>query len=673
MPALKGEGGLDSAAWQPADGETIANETFRVTADPARGGALISITDLRTGKELLDGPGNEILLQEEYPSHPRWGEGPWMLCPTGQSRTSADGKAQVRAERCPIGTRLVAEFAIGDQDFTQETLLWQGRETIEFRTHVDGSIGQDRLLRVRFDVAVPGGLPVYQTGLSVIGRPLGQTDVDVAEHTFTLDNPAHEWFGVGSTARVALTSPSGEQRRLAIGVAEVIVPAGPPTDAYAPRDTLIGRGARKPIRDLIIELARQGVTATCSAPAGPRYGSIELDSNLPDVRISIGGRDENAFTAAVLDTADPAIAADFDRQLAETGSARTWVPGRCGHEQAFGAAADVRGAADLPVLIVAGDDTDAALAALNDDLADAQIEVSWPLASFSRRVGPSLAGHCVALLNRGLPGSIVTPAGQACIALMRACSAWPAGVWMDGEKRTVPDGSSFAFQHWSHTFEYAFAAGEGDWRTAGFPVTGQEYSHQLLAFETGSHAGPLAAAQSLISVEPAGIDVMTWKPRGNPLEPVRQPAVADGVTVRLRGLTGLAGDAAVRIFTGAASAVVTSVLEQGEGARSDGADGVVRVAVPPVGVLTLAVDAGDLSQARPGFPAPGTSVLANGNAPEPAQPIFTRYWLHGKGPALAGNLPVAVHLSPGLAEPRQARARPSGSPSRAVPSRFPAP
>jgi hypothetical protein len=28
------------------------------------------------------------------------------------------------------------------------------------------------------------------------------------------------------------------------------------------------------------------------------------------------------------------------------------------------------------------------------------------------------------------------------------------------------------------------------------------------------------------------------------------------------------------------------------------------------------------------------------------QPAYARYWLHGKGPAPAGNLPVAVHLSP---------------------------
>jgi hypothetical protein len=43
----------------------------------------------------------------------------------------------------------------------------------------------------------------------------------------------------------------------------------------------------------------------------------------------------------------------------------------------------------------------------------------------------------------------------------------------------------------------------------------------------------------------------------------------------------------------------------------------------------------------------GTVPGSAGVPPEPAQPIFTRYWLHGKGPAPAGNLPVAVHLSPG--------------------------
>jgi hypothetical protein len=546
QPGASGPGEVDRSGWQPAEGVTISSETFQVTADPARGGVLSSIVDLRSGTELLDGPGNELVLQEEYPSHPKWGEGPWMLCQTGASRSSADGPASVRAQRCPVGSRLIAEFGLGDQRFTQETLLWDGTGLVDFRTHADGSIGQDKLLRARFGTAVAGGLPVYQTALSVIGRPLGQTDVDVAEHTYTLDNPAHEWFAVGSTARVVLTSPAGERRLRAIGVAEVIAPAGPASDPFAPRDPLVGRGARKAVKDLLVALARQGVTATCSAPQGPRYGSIELDSNLPDVRIAIGARAENAFTAAVLDAVDPDIGADFDEQLERTGSARAWVPGRLSTEQAFGAGADVRGLIDLPVLIVAGNDLDGAISALIDDLSDAEIEVRAHGASFGDAQERQLARHSVALLNRGLPGSIVTPSGQACISLMRACSAWPSGVWMDGEKRTVPDGSSFAFQHWSHTFEYALMSGQGDWRSCEFPLAGQEYSHRLLTCETGLHSGPLPPAASLASVTPRGVDLMALKPRGNPLVPLGQPDPGDGLTVRQRRQTGAKQNATLR-------------------------------------------------------------------------------------------------------------------------------
>ena len=78
---------------------------------------------------------------------------------------------------------------------------------MEFRTHVDGSIGQDHLLRVRFPALVPGGLPVYQTATAVIGRPFGLPEADTAAHWWTLDNPAHHWFGVGAVARAALLPP----------------------------------------------------------------------------------------------------------------------------------------------------------------------------------------------------------------------------------------------------------------------------------------------------------------------------------------------------------------------------------------------------------------------------------------------------------------------------------
>ena len=47
------------------------------------------------------------------------------------------------------------------------------------------------------------------------------------------------------------------------------------------------------------------------------------------------------------------------------------------------------------------------------------------------------------------------------------------------------DGSGFAWQHWSHTFEYALASGPGDWRAAGFVALAEDYNHELLALSSG--------------------------------------------------------------------------------------------------------------------------------------------------------------------------------------------
>jgi alpha-mannosidase len=638
-----------AGGWEPADGTTIENEAFLAEADPARGGTLTRIFDKRSGTDLLAGPGNELVLQEEYDSHPRWGEGPWLLSPKGPGRGSAGQPAQVRAERCPIGARLVAELTVGDLRVTQETLLWHGGERVEFRTHVDGSIGQDRLLRARFGARVPGGLPVYQSALAVIGRPFGAADADVAEHEFTLDNPAHEWFGLGATARVALTGPAGgagaagaagPARMRAIGVAEVIVP-----------DT--GHAYREPARDLMTALARAGVTATCSRPSGPRYGAIDVDSNLPDVRVTLGGPAQNAFTAEVLAAAGPAAAAALDGQLRDGGQARLWVPARRTRAEAFAPGADVRGTLDLPVLIVAGADLAAAVAAVAADLEDAVLDAREASPGEAAGAPDDLAGHSVALLNRGTPSSLACPDGTLNIALMRACSAWPCGVWIDGDRRTAPDGSSFAWQHWSHTFEYALAAGPVDWRAAGYPLAGQDYNHDLLACETGWHDGPWPAAASLAATEAIGTGpigtgppaalISALKPSGHPLVPAAQPRPQDGVTVRLRELSGAGRPvpARIRLFTGVAQARQASLLEEPDGPplRLDG--GAAVVTVPPAGTVTTVLTPNEVVTAPAGRP----EGVPDG-PPEPAQPVFTRYWLHGKGPAPAGNLPVAVHLSP---------------------------
>ncbi len=621
----------------PAASRGWRTSAFALEADAARGGTLSRLLDKRTGTELLQagGRGNQLLLQPEHPQHPRWAEGPWLLCPAGPGTGSAESPARVRAERCPVGSRLVAELELGGLRVTQETLLWDGADRVEFATHVDGSIGQDHLLRVMFPVSVPGGLPVYQTAVSVIGRPPGPVETDVAEHPYTLDSPANEWLAVGSTAAVALPGPDGSRQLQAIGVAEVVV----------------SPALRGPARDLVAALAGQGVTATCSRPDGPRYGYQELDSNLPDFRICVGGPEDNAFTAQVLAAAGPAAAAVVTAHLA-AGQGRVWLPASRSRADAFAAGADLRGALDLPVLIVAAADLALAVGELAADLGDAVIEVPHSVIAAPAPGDAAAAGH-----GAGRPYGRAAEPGHA--------------LRTDYPGRRAHHGADARVQHLAvrHLDRRAEAdrSGRQQLRLAALeshvrvrdrsrPATGGSPALRPRARITTTICslcrpacipGPLPSATFLAQVEPAGALLSALKPRGNPLAPASQPDPADGVTVRLRDIGGSGPAAAqVRLFAGIAAASLGGLCEDTAGDTLPVRDGAAEVLVPRAGLVTMAISPGPAGPglrpaAPPGGPAgPGTGL------PEPAQPVFARYWLHGKGPAPAGNMPVAVHLSP---------------------------
>ena len=531
--------------WEEADGLTISNEALTVTADPAQGGSVTAVIDRRTGRNLLGGPGNDLVLQEEYEQHPRWGEGPWHLSPKGPGVSSATVRAQVTAHRSPVGSRLVSRYQLGDLTISAETILWDGAERVEFRTHVSGSIGRDHLLRVRFPARVAGGLPVYQTATAVIGRPFGAPEADVAQHWWTLDNPANHWFGLGAVARAVLAASSGEVP-VALGVAEVITPDVVPDE-------------RRPvIKDLVSWLAGAGVTATTSRASGPRYGSVDVDSNLPDFRVAVGGPEENAFTSELLTACDPAVAKRLDALLADGNSARLWVPAATSRAAAFAPSADLRGVRDLPVLIIAAaepGDLDQTIAELRGELAGGSVRADvaggHDLAAGALADGDeALVDETVALFNRGTLGAAVTPDGTLWMSLFRACGGWPSGVWIDGDRQAVPDGSSFAWQHWSHTFSYALTSSgaAGGWREAGFNAAAEEYNHDLTAVVTGPTRGRIKQTRRACSrsrghrTSPSARSspsAIRWRPGGRGRRrPVPTAAPGDGAAAGDRRAAG---------------------------------------------------------------------------------------------------------------------------------------
>ncbi|MFD7033272.1 NEW3 domain-containing protein [Streptomyces sp. NPDC059917] len=607
-PAHAANGAARSGGWAPVAGHVIENEAFRAEADPGRGGGLARLLDRRTGRELLaEGRVDELVVQDEYAQHPHFEEGPWHLLPRGPGTGSAAEPALTcRAERGPLGARIVATGRTGPLRWTRTTTLWDGLDRVELTTRVDSFEGSDHLVRLRVPADVPGALPVAETAASAVGRGFAFPGADTgADHTrapWTLDSPCLNWFALSRTLSAALTGPDGVPvGQRALGAAEIVLP-----DAGAP--------AR--LRELVTTLGRHGVTATPTRPRGPRWGDLAVDSSLPDVRIALGGPAENAFTAQLLAACDGAYAeAARDHRV-------VWVPARAALREVWRPGCDLTGLRDLPVLVVTGGAGDLAHA-----LAEAgRIEAHHPLPAEGAAEHTAFEDRTVALLGRGTPGFAVDTEGRLHASLMRSCTGRPSGAWMDPPRRTAPDGSSFQLQHWTHVFEHALVAAEGDWRAADLVRRGRAFNKPLTAVVTAPGAGPNPPARSLLVVEPADRVLV---------ETVQRAAGRGDLSVRLRETRGR--PAPVRLLAGR--------LADRPADRPVEADLLGR----PLGPFPDRIRGGATTTVLLPARSPGPERAGE---EEPHQPVFSRYWLHNTGTAPLGDAPYTVTVD---GPPREAR------------------
>jgi alpha-mannosidase len=278
-----------------------------------------------------------------------------------------------------------------------------------------------------------------------------------------------------------------------------------------------------------------------------------------------------------------------------------------------------------------GGDTVAALAELVDDLTDAEIVVDQDAG------GDGFESRTVAVINRGLPGFAEDVDGTLHLSLMRSCSGWPSGAWIDPPRRAAPDGSNFGLQHWTHDFDYALVVGDGDWRDVDMPARSAEFNDPLIPVRARHDPtyGGLPAWGSLFEVQPArAVSIGALKAVGNPTAAgsAQHADPRGGIAVRL--VENFGRDTAVTIQSGLRNVSAPQRLDLME---------------QPADGNPLRLRGYEIATLRTELNLP--RVLGGDQAPlgpdaEPAQPLYARYWLHNRGPAPLGGLPAVAHLHP---------------------------
>lgn len=603
-----------------ADALTIENEFYRLQLDPQHGDSLVSLVDKRSGRELVQQGRvlNDLVAHREYPELPGHGEGPWHVCTTGERHhASEEFPAEVDLEHTPTRvTLIIRSDHVNCRRETQMT-LWSGLPRVDFETQIADYSGEDWLFKVHFPLAVRGGRPVYEVAGPAVSRTYCPGDQDTKELAWTQDSTANHYVDLTVPLRLIGTVGIGGDvlGELSVGMVEIVCPPDRRTDEEAP------------LSRLLLALSSVGVTASVTWPEHRRFGDITWDSNVPDFRLVIGTSADNAFTRHALREAGVGTEAELKDWTASHGWAVALLPGlKLGLP------------AELPIVLVWSQDREAEAEALE--------HIAAQVRKFGHLVGlvpSSLRAHMpsddpdeggVALLNRGTLSYCCYSDQTLTLALMRSCTGWPSGVWIDKPRRTCPDGSGFQLEHWSHRFEYALVSHEGHWRESGLGRRGYEFNRPPVAVwgrpsRSWDDRSFLQAGSDLVLVESASVVATVLKPAGTGVGlPLDADSSVRRVLLRLQETAGSPVEARVRLRCRVAEAWKCDLLERPLQELAVDEDAVV----VPLGQFETASVLLDLESA---MPAP--------RAPVPAHsPKYSRWWRYNCGAAPVGMMPVVV-------------------------------
>jgi hypothetical protein len=587
----------------------IENDSLALFVDPDTG-AIASLNDKRSGRELRGGLLNQILLLGEDETKNQEGRELW----TGPAPEALPKPSRITSEQTAFRASIIVTTEVGGGTVEQRYTLNVGQPWVSCETRLSGVRLDDSAVFASFQFPDAGRSLMIGERFGAVLGVRGQSDNTLRTHGSdnpgaTVAYPAHGWAAI-APGDVIQVGTDG------------VVPWEPVIIVHG-ADPLLVEAAR----ELQAALYARAIPSVLQVdqPVKPDFlwtdGTLEMDSNDYlskgyHMRVVIGSPDQNSFCRGIVNQLSGEEASAFAERI--TQGIRilmedTRVP---------------EGIAPVPTLVVAGitPTQSAALAgSITKALAAGQRFLLPPSASLIRQPSPpSESGAAITF-----PGSMSVSQQKDGRLLL--------GLAHRSGMEDSSAGARLARLMGDLSFNYAIHPFEGDWRSADVPALAAAATARARTAMTGIHPGSLPASQSFIGVSAPGLRIDGLRPAGFP-----QATNSRAPFHPRNGYTLLAWEGVGQPWRGTLYSA-GGFLEAGRADVYDRVRANLPVANGQVPVEARSFEFQPL-WLLPADQARRDPLASLGRDADPQGVIHTRYWEERRGAAPQQNLPLGVQF-----------------------------
>jgi len=596
---------------------SIENEFYKITADPALGGGITSIYDKKNRKEVIkpgaDGPANRInaLNEDKYRYEPTH-----EFYTSGEKAFSSEYPAEVVCEKGLLTETLTVKGRIGSICRTRQKItLTKGIDRIDFKTDIINYQKKDHLFTVTFPVDVAGAKPVFDDRFAPIVGAESRGKLDFRTHEMYMFShcqvfPANQWIDYGQTVKANL----GKGKSINLGMSAII--RQQEDDMLPASDRLLAALSKKAIPVTVY---------TDRTTAGERQCTYQTDLMNTETRfvLDIIGK-ENAYTKKLL-----AGSTESHEKAEENGYSVTFLKDP-----------DNLWQKPIDVILILGRDSnelERAVTRISKAIARGwaiNLKDALLLSEFGRA-----ENYGVALINTGNTSCSVEKGGMLNLMLFHTA------MFYGKLKQFSPEG--FVTERKTHSYTYSLIPHRGSYREADIYRRGMEINDPFIPVTDIKSDSPCIKDKASFLESSSDILVTALKAGKYPSASFTaqdEEFISRGIAVRYFETKGKKGKTGLKFGFDVENPRITNLLEDAEKKiRTDGRK--INIPAEAHAIDTIIFITHKLAE------CPNKIVL--GAEKEMVEPVCARSWEHSMGSPPMGFLSAAgligreiKHLNP---------------------------